>query len=1116
MNALSRAWLILGLTAVLALGAVAPALAAPAAPDRAWSLHSLAAPTVFGAGEESNTYEVRVTNSGGEVTDGTAIAITDTLPKGLGVKDVEFFTSKNGVIEVPGVCETQTLAEVTIVSCEVDESLADGSEPALIHPGEGMRVVIHLSVPSGLNGVLENQVAVEGGGAERAEISVENEVDDAGGEAKAGLQYFDADPTEADGTRAAGAATHPYQYTTSFAVNTVPAPPGSNQPYVPAEGDLREIEVALPPGLIANPTVTEFCSAQEFNTIHGASGPGGQTLTFNECPEGSVVGLAVVEQLEGAGGILPSPIYNLQPPFGMPAQFGIQPVVGVPIYIDTRLRSEGDYGASATVSEVTEAKRLTAGTFTFWGTPAAASHNRLRGRCIDTNSQVGFSLGSCPAGIAEVPSFRLPSSCANPLATTISITTWSQPPASAAAVASAPAPVGCNQPDFSPTIEARPSTNVADSPSGLHVDLHLPQEDNEDPEGLAEADLKDATVTLPPGLTVNPSSADGLGACSLAEIGYQGVKEGKPSFSTEPAQCPDASKIGTVAIDTPLVDHPIPGSIFLAKQFENPSNSLLALYIAVNDPQTGVVIKLPGRVATDPVTGQITNIFEQNPQLPFEDLMVDLFEGARAPLRTPQTCGESATVLNFTTTTSLVPWTAPAGATAHPSDSFAIAKAPSGGACATSVAQLPNVPSFEAGTSNPLAGTYSPFLLRLKREDGSQELKGLNVTLPLGLTARLAGVAECSPGGVAQAQSRTNPGQGALELASPSCPSASQLGTVTVGAGAGPAPYYAQGKAYLAGPYKGAPLSMLIVTPAVAGPFDLGSVAVRAALNLDPETAKVSVVSDPIPTILQGIPLDVRSIAVKVDRPDFTLNPTSCEAKALSAEAISTQGQVAALQNRFQVGGCQNLGFKPALSLKLKGGIKRGDNPALTATLTYPSKGAYSNIAKAQVALPHSEFLDQSHIGTICTRVQFAAKACPARSVYGSARAITPLLDKPLEGPVYLRSSANPLPDLVVDLNGQIEVVLAGRVDSVKGGIRNSFEVVPDAPVSKFTLSLKGAKKGLLVNSTNICRETNRARAQFTAQNGRTLLLKPALQAKCPKQGRHKKKHHGSKSHRRR
>ena len=549
-------------------------------------------------------------------------------------------------------------------------------------------------------------------------------------------------------------------------------------------------------------------------------------------------------------------------------------------------------------------------------------------------------------------------------------------------------------------------------------------------------------------------------------------------------------------IDTPLVDHPIPGSIYLAKQSENPFNSLIALYIAVNDPITGVVIKLPGKVNTNPITGQITNVFEQNPQLPFEDLKVDLFQGARAPLRTPQTCGESAAVPNFTTTTSLVPWTAPEGATATPTDSFAIAQAPGGGACAATKAALPNSPSFEAGTASPIAGAYSPFLLRLKREDGSQELKGLNVTLPLGLTAKLAGTAECSQAQIVAAQARHNPGEGAIEKASPSCPASSQLGTVTVGAGSGPAPFYVQGNAYLAGPYKGAPLSMAIVTPAVAGPFDLGSVVVRAALQIDPETAKVTVVSDPLPTILEGIPLDVRSIAVRVDRPDFTLNPTSCKVKSLTAEAISTQDQVANLQNRFQVGGCSNLGFKPRLSLKLNGSTKRNAHPALKAILTYP-KGAYANIAKISVALPHSEFLDTTHIKTICTRVQFAANTCPKGSIYGKARAMTPLLDKPLKGPIYLRSSSNPLPDIVFALHGQINVDAVGRIDSHKGGTRSTFEAIPDAPISKVVVELQGGGKGLFVNSRNLCRQTNRATVKSTGHNGKTYDFRPVLRDSC-------------------
>jgi hypothetical protein len=1092
------------LGALLAGATLTTCLLAPAAPAAtpapAWSIQALAAPTNFEPGDETGlaTYEAFVVNSGGESTDRSQITIVDTLASGLGVKSVELAPPRGHADDdlAPGACETQVVATVSTVTCKVTEALLPAREPAQLDPGNQLLLKIHVTVPPTASGALTNHVEVEGGGvAEPVSAEIHNEATEE--EAAAGFEEFHAALTSADGQPTTGADARPYQYTTSFAVNTALAPPGWRSSLEPARGDLKEIEVALPPGLVGNPTAIPRCTAQQFNTTRGVKGEFGGSLFPTECPDASAVGLVSLQQFEGVGGGLrKGALYNLVPPKGMPAQFGFQ-VVGLPIYINTRLRSDSDYGVTAYLHNTPEAQLVTAARISVWGVPGDESHDPLRGSC----AEVG---GSCPANLPEVkPFLRLPSSCDLELPSTMRFDTWSSPGTFLGSTETEAPPTACNQPDFSPTIEARPTTNVADAPSGLHVDLHLPQKANEDPEGLGEADLRDATVTLPQGLVVNPASADGLGACSEAEIGYQGIREGRHSFSTAPAQCPDAAKLGSVEVETPLVDHPLPGAVYLARQFENPFDSLIAIYIAIHDPQTGVVVKLAGKVTPDPVTGQLSTTVTQNPQVPFEDFRFDFFEGARAPLRTPQTC------TTHTTTTSLVPWTSPEGATANPSDSFTLAQAPGGGPCATSKAQLPNAPSFEAGTADPLAGAYSPFLLRLKREDGSQEIKGLNVNLPAGLTAKLAGTAECSEASIAQAQGRSNPGQGALEQASPSCPASSQLGTVTVGAGAGPAPYYAQGRAYLAGPYKGAPLSMAIVTPAVAGPFDLGTVVVRAALNVDPESAKVTVNSDPVPTILQGIPLDVRSIAVRIDRSGFTLNPTSCEVKALTAEAISTQDQVASLNNRFQVGGCSNLGFKPKLSLKLKGDTKRGGHPALTATLTYPSKGAYSNIAKAQVALPHSEFLAQSHIRTICTRVQFAANTCPKGSIYGKAKAITPLLDEPLEGPVYLRSSSNPLPDLVVDLNGQIHVALVGRVDSVGGGIRNSFEAVPDAPVSKFTLSLPSGRKGLLENSTDICRGKHKAKATFTAHNGKVLVLKPELEAKCkaksrkgPKKGR--------------
>jgi hypothetical protein len=388
--------------------------------------------------------------------------------------------------------------------------------------------------------------------------------------------------------------------------------------------------------------------------------------------------------------------------------------------------------------------------------------------------------------------------------------------------------------------------------------------------------------------------------------------------------------------------------------------------------------------------------------------------------------------------------------------------------------------------------------LKITRQDGSQRLKQIDTTLPKGLSGKLAGVPYCPEAQIAVAKSREAPNQGAAEQQSPSCPAASELGAVTVGAGAGLTPFYAQGHAYLAGPYKGAPLSLVVITPAVAGPFDLGAVVVRTALYVDPETAQIHAVSDPLPQIIQGVPLDVRSIAINLARPSFSLNPTSCDPMQVSGSAISSLGQLASLSNPFQVGGCKALKFAPKLSLSLKGGTKRGQHPALKAVVTYPKSSGYANIASAQVTLPHSEFIENSHFKTICTRVQFAVDSCPKGAIYGFAKAFTPLLDKPLSGPVYLRSSSHQLPDLVVDLNGQVEVVVAGRVDTGKnGGIRNTFEATPDAPVSKFVLEMQGAKKGLLVNSEDICRKDQKALAHFTAQNGKVFDAKPLVKNDC-------------------
>jgi hypothetical protein len=888
----------------------------------------------------------------------------------------------------------------------------------------------------------------------------------AGAQAEFGIAEFSVSSLRQGGGVDMRAGSHPYGLRIQLEMNQ----DADGQP----EGTLRQLIVNLPPGLIGNPQAAPRCPMTDFD------GP------VARCPGTTQIGVIHLDfAVGGELRELDAPVYNLTPPAGVAASFGFS-ALNKNSFQEASLRTGSDYGA--TVSDITvptDPLEILSATETIWGVPADPSHDDAR-FCLEDD---GDFVEGCETEQPLLPFLRLPTSCTGPLALTMSVSSVQEPSVSVAAETKLEGEGGtpeglhaCDVPPFSPTIEARAQTAAADSPTGLHVRLHLPQ--NQDPGGFGAADLKDSTVTLPAGVAVNPSAANGLGACSQAQIDLHG---------SGPANCPADSKVGTVTIHTPLLDHPVSGAVYLAKQGDNPFGSLIALYIAVYDPITGVVIKLAGKAEPDPVSGQLSATFANNPQLPFEDLEVDFNGGPRATLTTPPLCG------SYTTQTSLVPWTSPEGATVHPSDSFPISSGASGGPCAASEAALPATPAFEAGTTNPLAGSYSPFVLKLSRDNGTQRIAAINATLPLGFTGKLAGVPYCPEAQIAAAAARSNPGEGALEQANPSCPAASRVGTATVGAGSG-TPIYVQGSAYLAGPYKGAPLSMVIITPAVAGPFDLGVVAVRTALYVNEETAQITAKSDPIPTILRGIPLDVRSIALQLDRSQFTLNPTSCEAKSIAGTLTTTAGQSVPFQNRFQVGGCGGLGFAPKLALSLKGPTKRTGHPALTAILTYPTKGRYANIARAQVSLPPAEFIDQGNFDKVCTQAQLRSATCPKGAVYGRAKAWVPLLDRPLEGPVYLGVGyGHQLPDLVVDLSGQLRILLHGRVDTTKKqGLRNTFEVVPDAPVSRFELRMKGGKRyGLLVNSENICAKAQRANAKFVAQNNKVAQLHPLVANSC-------------------
>jgi hypothetical protein len=869
-----------------------------------------------------------------------------------------------------------------------------------------------------------------------------------------------------DGTVATQAGGHPFAFTVHFELNT--EPDGSTQ-----GGEMRDAITELSPGFFGNPQAVDECPRQSF--------------------EGGLPKCAVNTQVGVVRAILPSlnseaigPIYNLAPPPGVVAQLGFS-VEGFTALLSATVNAEEGYAVHIEAPNLPlEASSVTA---TIWGTPSDPDHDPERG-----------PDGGLESDAPPTPFLTMPTSCDFPPEVNVEIDSKLAPgffvgeSAILRDQANNPQPLtACEAVPFSPSVLSGPSTTQAESPAGLGFELQLPNKGllNSAEGAVTETEPETTVLRLPAGLTANPAVVNGLAACTPAQY-----KAATDIFG--PGQgCPTASKVGTLTASSPLLKEAIEGSLYVAAPHDNPFNSLIALYLIAKAPERGILVKQAVEVRPDPVTGQLTSIVEGLPPVPYSSFEVRLREGPRAPLITPQTCG------TYTTTASLFTFADPETEVVK-SAPFTITQGSGGAPCAQTESQLPFSPSLSAGTTAPLAGAYSPFVFKLSRQDGEQRLSGLETTLPEGLAAKLAGVPYCSEQAIAAAAARSGVGQGAAEIAAPSCPAASEVGSVTAGAGAGPTPYYVGGKAYLAGPYKGAPLSLAIITPAVAGPYDLGVVVVRAGLYVNESTAKVTVKSDPLPTIIHGFPLDVRSVAVRTDRANFTLNPTSCEVKAITANAISTAGAVAPLTNRFQVGSCKGLEFSPKLQLSLKGATKRAGHPAFKAVLTQPPGQA--NIARTSVALPPTIFLDQAHVSNPCTRPQFNAGACPPSSVLGKMRAFSPLLDNPLEGPIYFRSNGGEreLPDVVADLNGQVRFVLVGFVDAVhkKGSeqsrIRTTFATVPDAPVSKAIISLNsGKKKGLLVNSANICKTANQAIVKMRAQNGKTFDSKPRIATSC-------------------
>ncbi len=887
-----------------------------------------------------------------------------------------------------------------------------------------------------------------------------------------------ADSYEADGvTPVRRAGAHPDHATFSFDINSIPNGLSQDgEPQKAPAGGIRHVQVDLPPGFVGNPTAVGECTPAQLLDPQG-----------NSCPASSEVGrsdLVITPLGTTTRNNFSSPVYNMSHPLGVITDLAFVPVPGIPTHVKVSLDPSNNYSIRANSDDINETVRPFSTKVTIWGVPGDSSHDSdLGNQAVPSHHGVRG-----PVEGTVKPFLTDPSRCDVDNRMTIShYDSWQQSGVFGPDLfyEMPGRQTDCDKPRFEPDVSLEPTGKQANTPTGLDVNIHIPQ--NENPNGVGTPPLKSTVATLPEGMAFSPSFADGLEGCSLDQIALG---------TDDPVACPDNSRIGEVELFTPVLPKALKGSMYLAKQEANPFGSLIGIYLAMHDEEgRGILVKVPGKVDLNSETGQITASFDNLPQFPFEDLTLKFRSGPRAPLTNPPTCGTHTIGVTMTT------WAQP-DVPVDVSNTYQVTEGPGGGACQNVASQRPFDPQFLGGTANPLAGAFSPLSVRVSRTDADQELGRVEGIAPPGLTASIRGMGRCSEAQIAAAIGRNKPGQGALELASPSCPSNSQVGTVDVGVGAGPSLIYVPGKIYLSGPYEGAPLSGVVVVPGVAGPVDIGNIVVRAPAYIDPVTAEIRVRTDQVPQIVHGVLVRVRDVRVHLDRPQFTLNPTGCEQKILGATMFSPEGAVKHAANRFQVGDCPSLGFKPGLSLNLQGGTKRGGHPGLLAV--YKPRPGDSNAKGLIVRLPRSAFLDQAHIRTICTRVQFVASACPAAAQYGYVKAWTPLLDNPLEGPVYLRSSNHKLPDLVFDLHGEVPFQVSTRIDSSHGGIRASIESAPDVPLSKVELQMQGGKKGLIVNSRNLCAAVSKADASFTAHSGKADEVKPVMKAQCGGKRKHK------------
>jgi len=867
----------------------------------------------------------------------------------------------------------------------------------------------------------------------------------------------DTDPAERFYTQAAG---HP-----PFGINAFLMNQTGGSPNIP-DGFLKKTRVELPEGLGVNPQATEQCTVQKLSEVIAT-----EPIVLTKCAltESQVgwnyfttisPGPPAVEIPAGVEFTLKTPVYNIETPsdpespyYGASSLAGFN-VTGHPTYLVADLDPKDQHISFTTKPDLEYPPPIGE------GAPVIGSRLVFEGQAGKGYITIPSECNGPQTTILKAYSLPYPIPPGPELERTDAYSTKYEA-------------TGCDKVPFNPDLGVA-GGDWTDSPNPAMVNVTIPF--NPDPEGLTDSQLHVAKVILPKGAGINPSAGNSIEGCTDAQFAQ---------FTNNPIACPDKSKIGYVEVDTPSLPVTLGGEVYVGQPLStDPSTGeQFRIFLHVTNERFGVNVRLTGKIYPNPTTGQITAVVADNPQAPFESFRVHIDGGEHGVLTSPDTCGPHLA------NSAMTPFSSATDAT--PSGEFDLTEIAGGGDCPKTLADRPFKPFYKAAPQSITAGQYTPFQVDLLRDDGNQEVKRIDVSLPPGMVAKLKGLEYCPESSIAAAES----GSGKDQTTSPSCPDSSRIGTVKTDAGSGHDPFKADGSAYLAGPYKGAPISMVVVTPAVAGPYDLGNVVVRVALNVNPETAEVHAVSDPIPNVFGGVKLDIRKIHLVVDRAQFTLNPTTCR-EPLAVDSVLSSGggnpadeaewQQTNVGDKFQFLGCKKLKFKPKFHARIFGGknqTRRARNPKFRAIVE--ARNGDANLRRAAFILPRATILDQGHIKTICTRVQLAANNCPKNAIYGHAEATSPLLNGKLKGPVYLTSSSHELPDLLADLHGQVPIRLRGVISSKHGRLKTVFNETPDVAVKKFILTMKGGSKGLLVNSRNLCSRQTTGFLNLLAQNSR-------------------------------